>query len=54
MLILDSDDIDADYRALKAAGVTIELGVRELPWGRDLLFRDLYGNRYNLVQSKPG
>ncbi len=54
MLILDSDDIDADHRALKNAGVTIELGVRDLPWGRDLIFRDLYGNRYNLVQSKQG
>ncbi|WP_375765754.1 VOC family protein [Archangium gephyra] len=54
MIILDSDDIDADYRALKDAGVTLDLGVRDLPWGRDLIFRDLYGNRYNLVQSKPG
>jgi catechol 2,3-dioxygenase-like lactoylglutathione lyase family enzyme len=54
MIILDSDDIDADYRALKAAGVTIDSGVRDLPWGRDLVFRDLYGNQYNLVQSKQG
>lgn len=54
MIILDSDDIDADYRALTAAGITIDRGVRELPWGRDLVFRDLYGNQYNLVQSKQG
>jgi catechol 2,3-dioxygenase-like lactoylglutathione lyase family enzyme len=54
MLILASDDIDADHRALTAAGVTIDVGVRDLPWGRDLVFRDLYGNRYNLVQSKEG
>lgn len=54
MIILSSDDIDADLRALKAAGVTLEQeSVRELPWGRDLVFRDLYGNMYNLVQSKP-
>jgi catechol 2,3-dioxygenase-like lactoylglutathione lyase family enzyme len=55
MLILSSDDIEADHRALKAAGVKLDLeGVRELPWGRDLVFRDLYGNAYNLVQSKGG
>lgn len=54
MIILASDDIDADYRALKAAGITIDSGVRDLPWGRDLVFRDLYGNQYNLVQSKRG
>lgn len=54
MIILDSDDIDADYRALTAAGITIDRGVRDLPWGRDLVFRDLYGNQYNLVQSKQG
>lgn len=55
MLILDSDDIEADHRALKAAGVPLDLeGIRELPWGRDLIFRDLYGNKYNLVQSKGG
>jgi catechol 2,3-dioxygenase-like lactoylglutathione lyase family enzyme len=52
MLILDSSDIEADHRALQAAGVTLDQGVRDLPWGRDLLFRDPYGNRYNLVQSK--
>lgn len=54
MIILDSDDIDADHRALTAAGITIDRGVRDLPWGRDLVFRDLYGNQYNLVQSKQG
>jgi catechol 2,3-dioxygenase-like lactoylglutathione lyase family enzyme len=52
MVILASDDIEADHRALTSAGVTVEGPVRDLPWGRDLLFRDLYGNRYNLVQSK--
>ena len=54
MLILDSDDIEADHRALTAAGVSVDQGIRDLPWGRDLIFRDLYGNRYNLVQSKVG
>ena len=52
MLILDSSDIEADHRALQAAGVKIDVGVRDLPWGRDIVFRDLYGNQYNLVQSK--
>ncbi len=52
VLILASDDIEADHRALTAAGVAVDGPVRDLPWGRDLLFRDLYGNRYNLVQSK--
>lgn len=54
MLILASDDIEADHRALKNAGVTIDTDIRDLPWGRDIVFRDLYGNRYNLVQSKQG
>ncbi len=55
MLILSTDDIDADCRALQAAGVSMTTdGVRELPWGRDLVFRDLYGNPYNLVQSRRG
>ena len=54
MLILESDDIEADHKVLTAAGVPLDSGVRDLPWGRDLVFRDLYGNRYNLVQSKQG
>jgi catechol 2,3-dioxygenase-like lactoylglutathione lyase family enzyme len=54
MIIFASDDIEADHRALTAAGVTVDGAVRDLPWGRDIIFRDLYGNRYNLVESKEG
>jgi catechol 2,3-dioxygenase-like lactoylglutathione lyase family enzyme len=53
MMIFDVADIDALLAHLKAKNVRLETPqVRELPWGRDIVFHDLYGNRINAVQVK--
>jgi catechol 2,3-dioxygenase-like lactoylglutathione lyase family enzyme len=53
MMIFATSDIQKAYDTLKARGVTIDSPVRELPWGKDIVFADLYGNKINLVESKP-
>lgn len=53
-LVFSTSDIDAALVRLKEAGVQLDTPeVRELPWGRDLKFRDITGSSINLVQAKP-
>ncbi|GEM47325.1 VOC family protein [Deinococcus cellulosilyticus] len=53
-LVFATEDIDAALVRLKDAGVQLDTPeVRDLPWGRDLEFRDLTGSSINLVQAKP-
>ncbi len=49
--VLASDNIQEDYRRLKARGVKVQGEPRENPYGTDFVFEDLYGNMYDLVQS---
>ncbi len=51
--VLASDNIQEDYRRLKARGVKIHSEPQENPYGTDFVFEDLYGNTYDLVQA-PG
>ncbi|MFN8595805.1 MAG: VOC family protein [Anaerolineae bacterium] len=50
IFILTSDDINADYAALKAKGVKFQTGINVNPWGSDFIFLDLYGNDFDVVQ----
>ncbi len=51
IFVFASNDIHADYAALKARGVKIQNEPRENPWGSDFVFEDLYGNDFDVVQS---
>ncbi len=52
--VLASDNIQEDYRRLKARGVKVHYEPRENPYGTDFVFEDLYGNTFDLVQSPRG
>jgi catechol 2,3-dioxygenase-like lactoylglutathione lyase family enzyme len=47
---LNTDSFDADHARLTAAGVTFEEPPRHEPYGTVAVFRDLYGNRWDLIQ----
>jgi catechol 2,3-dioxygenase-like lactoylglutathione lyase family enzyme len=47
---LNTDAFDRDYQRLRAAGVTFEETPRHEPYGTVAVFRDLYGNRWDLIQ----
>lgn len=51
-LFLHTDDFWRDYHAMRSRGVVFETEPREESYGVVAVFADLYGNRWDLVQSK--
>jgi len=48
-LFLRSDDFDADYALLKSKGVHFEEPTRDEPYCKVVVFRDPFGNRWDLL-----
>jgi catechol 2,3-dioxygenase-like lactoylglutathione lyase family enzyme len=51
-LFLQTDDFAADYAAMSAKGVVFEEAPRDEPYGQVAVFRDPFGNRWDLIQFK--
>ncbi len=51
-LFLQTDDFARDYAAMQAKGVTFEEPPRDEPYGEVAVFRDPFGNRWDLIQFK--
>ena len=49
-LFLATDDFDRDHAAMTSRGVRFEEPPRTEPYGKVAVFRDLYGNRWDLVE----
>jgi catechol 2,3-dioxygenase-like lactoylglutathione lyase family enzyme len=47
---LDTDDLDTDLERLRTNGVRVVDGPRVDDYGRVVVFEDLYGNRWDLVE----
>jgi len=47
---LETDDFAAQAGRMTAAGVEFEEDPRDEPYGKVAVFRDLYGNRWDLIQ----
>ncbi|MET7765711.1 VOC family protein [Streptomyces sp. NPDC005393] len=47
---LNTDAFDRDYERMRAAGVAFEEAPRREHYGTVAVFRDLYGNRWDLIQ----
>jgi catechol 2,3-dioxygenase-like lactoylglutathione lyase family enzyme len=54
LLFLHTSDFWNDYHHMKSRGVTFTEEPREEPYGLVVVFRDLYGNKWDLVQPKQG
>ena len=52
-LFLETDDFDRDYRTWKARGVQFLEEPRSEPYGKVVVFSDLYGNRWDLIEPAP-
>ncbi|MFD4527597.1 VOC family protein [Streptomyces sp. NPDC058470] len=50
---LHTDDFARDYTRMRAAGVTFLEEPRHEPYGSVVVFQDLYGNRWDLLQPAP-
>lgn len=51
-LFLETGDFERDHRAMLAAGVTFEELPRAEPYGRVAIFRDPFGNRWDLIERR--
>ena len=52
-LFLHTDDLQRDYQHYCAKGITFVRQPKEEPFGRVAVFKDLYGNLWDLVQPRP-
>lgn len=50
-LFLHTDDFARDHAAFSARGVRFVEPPRDEPYGRVAVFEDLYGNRWDLIES---
>ena len=53
-LFLHTDDFDGDYQRYKAAGVRFIETPRSETYGRVVVFQDLYGNKWDLIERSSG
>lgn len=51
-LFLETGDFWSDYRHMQACGVRFAEAPREEPYGTVVVFHDLYGNKWDLLQRK--
>lgn len=49
-MTLETDDCKRDFEVMKAKGVKFYGEPKEQAWGVEVVFEDLYGNLYDLVQ----
>ncbi|RUS59331.1 VOC family protein [Pseudorhodobacter sp. E13] len=49
-LFLETDDFDRDHASMQAAGVVFEEAPRQEPYGKVAIWRDPFGNRWDLLQ----
>ena len=49
---LEVEDFEAALDRLKAAGAHLDEKPRHEPYGKVVVFRDLYGNRWDLIEPK--
>jgi uncharacterized glyoxalase superfamily protein PhnB len=48
-IVLNTSDVTATYERMRARGVSFHQEPRQMPWGGEALFKDLYGNSFVLV-----
>jgi len=51
-LFIYTDDFERNYRAYTTRGVEFVSPPRDMPYGRVAVFRDLYGNLWDLIQRR--
>jgi predicted enzyme related to lactoylglutathione lyase len=52
--VLVTDDCRKTYELYSSRGVKFSEPPKDMPWGTQAVFKDLYGNSYALVQSRAG
>ncbi|WP_086929625.1 VOC family protein [Agarilytica rhodophyticola] len=53
-LFLSTDNFARDYTAMKEKGITFTRGPNHMEYGTVAVFKDLYGNLWDLIEYKDG
>jgi len=53
-LFMETDDFGRDYARMQAEGVRFTEAPRHEEYGKVVVFLDLYGNRWDLIERPPG
>lgn len=53
-LFLHTDDLDRDVRRYRASGIEFVRAPSTMPYGKVAVFKDLYGNLWDLIEPRPG
>jgi catechol 2,3-dioxygenase-like lactoylglutathione lyase family enzyme len=51
---LQTDDFSRDHQAFRARGVEFIEAPRDEEYGTVAIFKDLYGNKWDLIEYRPG
>ncbi|MGZ5222283.1 MAG: VOC family protein, partial [Chitinophagaceae bacterium] len=51
-LFLHTDDLKRDYKHMKEQGISFVREPADEEWGKVAVFKDLYGNLWDLIESK--
>ena len=51
-LFLHTDNVDRDYNQMQEAGIEFIESPRQEAYGKVVVFADLYGNRWDLIEPK--
>jgi predicted enzyme related to lactoylglutathione lyase len=52
LLTIETENCQKEYERLKGDGVNFLGEPETVPWGIEVMFEDLYGNLFDLVQTK--
>jgi predicted enzyme related to lactoylglutathione lyase len=52
--VLATDDCRKTFELYSSRGAKFDEPPKDMPWGTQTVFKDLYGNSYALVQSRAG
>ena len=52
LFFLNTDDFDSDYAKFRSAGIEFTEGPSEADYGKVAVFKDLYGNRIDLIEPR--
>jgi catechol 2,3-dioxygenase-like lactoylglutathione lyase family enzyme len=54
LVAVETPDFDQTYQAMKENGVEFVEEAVSAPWGKQAVFRDLYGNLFDLLEQRGG
>ncbi len=50
LLVFETDNIEKSYKELVDKGISFHGKIQDVPWGKEIVFEDLYGNLFDLIE----